>query len=765
MLKDPKRFEEAMRLGAKALQAKQWSNAIVAYRQALAESPDNVEALTALGDAYFGAQQWTSALEAYGWAIQRTPENPVLHERVAQIEERRSRPREAAQSYELAAEYYSKQSQTIPQAVACWQRAVQLWPDAQRAHVKLLAYYRAQGNVSQAVNECLALVRIYRAQGQHEYAWQVAQLAYKLAPNDRRVTTVLAELRSQGADRLRPQTGGTPPVDLTVPRADNRAPLDVSMFNFDTEEEESSKERGNPIEITRQKALTDLAESFFEEELPTAPHVEPTLSKAKADALLSKAIDFQTRGELDEAIAAYEQVMNAGVEQPAVHFNLGLLYKEKLRFDEAIAQFKQAVLHPEYTLGSHFALGECYRARGRFDEALEHFLEVLRIVDLAMVQRDQADDLIQLYESLADSFIAKGESDQAMEFTNKLVELLSAKGWEDKVAQARQRLDELAQEGPALSLAEMLTIPGSEQILESISLAQEYTKRHMFYGALEECYYALDRAPSFLPIHQQIAQILVSMGLVDEAVSKLVSIADTYRVRGNIRPAMAVYQRASKLAPVDIGVRTKMIDLCVSHGEIDQALEHYLVLADSYYHLAQMDRAREVYQEALRLAPRGSPDQHWQVRILHRIGDIDMQRVDWKRAIEIYEQIRDLAPDDERARLTLVELYQRFNRTQEAIAELDSLLDVYKQENKTERIFKVLEDFVREQPDNIPLRTRLAQAYLDAGNVEQAMIHLDKLGDLQIEAGRIEEAKATIRIIVALNPPNVAAYKQLLAQL
>lgn len=768
MSKDPERFEEAMRLGAKALRAKQWSQAIAAYRQALTESPDNVEALTALGAAYFGAQQWASALEAYGWAIQRTPENPALHERVAQVEEQRGRRREAAQSYELAAEYYSKHPQTMPRAVVCWQRAVRLWPDTQRAHIKLLAYYRQQGDVPQAVNECLALVRIYRAQGQHEYAWQVAQLASKLAPDDRRVTTILAELRAQGADRLRPQTGGAPPADLfAVPtRTAERAPLDVSMFDFDMPEEEAaSKERGSPIEITRQKALTDLAESFFEEELPSAPHTVPTLSKTEADALLSKAIDFQTRGELDEAIAAYEQVVSAGVEQPAVHFNLGLLYKEKLRFDEAIHQFEQAVLHPEYTLGSHFALGECYRARGRFDEALEHFLEVLKIVDLAMVQRDQADDLIHLYESLADSFIAKGESDQAMEFTNALVELLNAKGWEDKVAQARQRLNELAQEGPALSLAEMLTIPGSERILESISLAQEYAKRHMFYGALEECYYALDRSPSFLPIHQQIAQILVLMGLVDEAVSKLVSIADTYRVRGNIRPAMAVYQRALKLAPVDIGVRTKMIDLCVSHGEIDQALEHYLVLADSYYHLAQMDRAREVYQEALRLAPRGSSDQRWQVRILHRIGDIDMQRVDWKRAIEVYEQIRDLAPDDERARLTLVELYQRFNRTQEALAELDGLLDVYRQENKTERIFKVLEDFVREQPDDIPLRTRLAQAYLDAGDVDQALIHLDKLGDLQIEAGRVEDAKATIRIIVALNPPNVAAYKQLLAQL
>ena len=86
-----------------------------------------------------------------------------------------------------------------------------------------------------------------------------------------------------------------------------------------------------------------------------------------------------------------------------------------------------------------------------------------------------------------------------------------------------------------------------------------------------------------------------------------------------------------------------MIGLLISHGEIDQALDHYLILADSYYHLAQIDRAREVYQEALKLAPRGAPEKRWQVRILHKIGDIDMQRVDWKRAIEAYEQIREIA--------------------------------------------------------------------------------------------------------------------------
>ena len=131
------------------------------------------------------------------------------------------------------------------------------------------------------------------------------------------------------------------------------------------------------------------------------------------------------------------------------------------------------------------------QAKGRIDEALEHFIEVLKIVDLATVERGQADDLIQLYEHLADGYVAKGDRNQALEFTNSLVTFLSEQGWEDKVIQARQRLDVLAEQGPTLSLAEMLTTSGAESILESVSLAQEYAKRGMYYAALEECYSTL----------------------------------------------------------------------------------------------------------------------------------------------------------------------------------------------------------------------------------------------------------------------------------
>ncbi len=765
MARNRKVFEEAMQAGVNAAWDRNWDQAIAAYQRALAEFPNDVSALTSLGLVYSGAGQLKAALGSYRRASELAPDDPVLHERIGKTREQLGQGREAARAYLASAERYLSQQQAPHLALERWQDAVRAWPDCLQAHAKLLQYYQRQGQVREAVGECLVLARIYNVHGQSDYAVQACQHALKLAPHDPEALAVLGDLRY--GERFVVEPEAVVPQEEPEPVVAIEEPAGPTLLDFQvTPVVESAEERGGPIEIARQKALTDLAESFFEEEGVAAPSaVARRLSKVEIDALIGRAIDFQTRGKVEEAIAAYEEVVDAGVEQPAVHFNLGLLYQEKLRFGDAISQFERSVSHPEYTLGSHFALGECYRARGRIDEALEHFVEVLKIVDLATVQREQADDLIQLYESLADSYIAKGEREQALEFTNSLVEFLSEKGWEDKIVQARQRLDALAQEGPTLSLAEMLAVPGSERILESIAMSQEYAKRGMFYAALEECYYALEHAPVYLPIHRQLAQVLVAMGKVDEAVSKFVVIADAYRMRGNVRPSMAVYQRALKLAPMDTVVRAKLIDLLISHGEIDEALENYLILADSYYNLAQMDQAREVYQEALRLAPRGIPERRWEVRILHKIGDIDMQRVDWKHAMEIYGQIRKLAPDDERARLTLMDLYYRFNRPELAIAELDGLLKIYRESGKTQRIFAIMEDVLHERPDNIPLRTRLAQAYLDAGNVEQALEHLDKLGDLQLEAGRHKDARATVRAIIALHPPNVAAYQQLLGQL
>ena len=765
MARNRKVFEEAMQAGANAAWAKNWDQAIAAYQRALDEIPDDVGVLTDLGFAYTGKGQLEAALESYQLASEIAPDDPVLYERIGKIREQLGHRKEAAEAYLASADRYISEQQAPQLALQRWQDAIQAYPNCLKAHAQLLQYHHRHGHTRETVNECLALARIYQAQGQKGHAVQICQYALKLAPHDPDVLAALEDLRS-GA-----QVAATPdgiPQERTeslavAARSDSPDMLDFPVIPT----AEVAKKRGSPVEITRQKALADLAESFFEEEEVAAGSATSRLSKAELDALISRAIDFQTRGKTKEAIATYKRIIQAEVheQKSALHFNLGLLYQEEMRFDAAISQFEHAASEAEYALGSHFALGECYRAQGRIEKALEQFIKVLKTVDLAAVQREQADDLVQLYKNLVGSYTGQGDDEQALQFTNSLVDFLSQKDWEQKVVEARRRLDALAQEGPVLSLAEMLAIPKSEQVLESISLAQEYANRDMPYAALEECYYALALAPTYLPIHQQLAHVLVALDKVNEAVNKSVVIADTYWMRDNTRSAITMYQYALKLAPMATRVRAKLIDLLISQGKVDKALEHYLDMADSYYHMAQMDQAQETYQEALELARRGSPERKWAVRILHKIGDIYMQRVDWKRAIGIYEQIRKAAPNDERARLTLMDLYYRFNRPEQATAELDGLLEIYLENGKTQHVFDILEDAVREKPNEIPLRTRLAQVHLDAGNAEQALEHLDKLGDLQLEAGRFEDAKATIRAIIALQPPNVAAYQQLLDQI
>lgn len=523
-------------------------------------------------------------------------------------------------------------------------------------------------------------------------------------------------------------------------------------------------QNGNPAESTRRMALSDLAESVFEGDDTDASEAE-RLGKDAVNALISKAIDFQTRGDVERAIAAYRQVLEAGLERPAVHFNLGLLYQKKQRFKDAIAQFNIAVTHPDYEVGSHFALGECCHSCGRLDEALEHFVEVVKTVDLATVERAQVNGLSDLYDHLTQDYLVKGDRDQLRKFVADFVEFLSDEGWEDRVRQARERLDALTDEGPPATLVEVVIEPESESILQSIAKSQEYLERGMHYPAMEECHLALGAAYTYLLLHHQLAKVSRAMGKVDEAVEKLVVIGDAYHARGVARQSAAVYRQALRLAPMDTAVRTKLIDLLITHGEIEEALSQYMILADCFYHLAQLDRAEEVYEEALQLVPRVEGEDGWKVRILHKIGDIHVQRVDWRKAVSVYERIRDLAPSDERARLTLMDLFYRLGERKPATEELDALLGIFRDERRSDRVFAVLEDVVERWPDVVTLRARLAQAHLNAGHTEEALEHLDHLGALQLEAGHTEQARATIEAIVALQPPNVDEYRTLLEQI
>ena len=744
MAGNKKIYEKAISDGLDLAWGGDWEGALEAYQVALGEMPKDPAVHNHVGSAYFELQRYEQALESYTLASRLAPRDPAPLARIAEIHKAMGQ-RHAAADALVSMAVVHQEWRDWAQAIEAYQQATKLYPDHLPALRALAQIYIQVDQPQHAVQEYLNLARAYERHGRHNSAQEQCQRALEIDPKHPTARALARALqRGESIDDFR------------------ASPI-------------TSDEGASPVDMARDKALEELAGIPFEEAIeeplvgPAEPEAEaparPALSRRQIDTLVAKAIDLQTRGLIDEAITTYTEVIEAGVDRPAAHFNLGLLLQQRFRFESAIRAFRKAVHHPQYALGSHFALGECFKVLGRIDDALEHFVEVLKIVDLGTVERDQVDDLIHLYDALAESYLAKGDPKKALGFTNSLVDFLSSKGWEDKALEARQRLDSMSEDGVTMSLAEFLVSDSADAILKAMSLSQEYVRRGAYTAAVEVCYDAIEAAPTYLPLHLRLAEIFAQGARTEDAVAKYQIVADLYIVREEPRQAIGTYKQILRLQPMDVVVRSRLIDLLTSTGEIDEALEQYLSLADAYQGLAQADKALEKCAEAMRLVPRASNETEWQVRLLRHMSDIHMRRADWQGAAELHEQIVTRVPDDERARPNRIDLYYKLGRVKEADGETVALSDYYNARGEDGRALALLEEAVRLQPHQMPLRARMARAYIDAGMRDKAIEQLDALGELQLDSGLRKQAMATVRFIISLNPEDAEAYRQLLAQL
>ncbi|MBK6710475.1 MAG: tetratricopeptide repeat protein [Chloroflexi bacterium] len=750
------RYEEALNRGHTYGWDQRWPEAIEAFNEAARDEPTEPAPFAGLGMAYMELNQLEKALENYKLAA-RYSRGEVMHlQRVAEVQELLGMADEAGKTYMAIGEIELNRKR-LDDAMTNWHRAVRLEPNLLRAHQRLASIYQRQGAVRNAIQEYLAIARILQTQGEKNKALQACQLALQLDPRNPDVLTALEMVR-QGE----PLFAKERPAGPVIPSKSSgllRMAVDLEKDVQAWVPDKRVVETAVPVQDARRMAMEQLAVELFEDDTDDAH----SANKIERDFLISQALDFQRRSLVNEAISAYEQALAAGLSSTAARFNLGLLYQDKLRFEDAIREFEFSVKDQEYRLASYFALGESYRARGQINKSIESFINVLKIVDMGTVRHDQADRLIELYENLTDSLVTQGESEKATAFANSLVEFLGHKGWEDKVKEARQRLDAFSDTGMMI-LGDVLT-SGTEKVLESLYLSQEYARRGMYNTAIEETYRAIQLSPDYLPAHIQLGEVLARQGRHEMSASKFTTIADTFKVRGDVNGAIMAYEKVLELAPLDLAARARLIDLLKQHGRIDRALEHYMIMGEGYYQLAQVDKAREIYQEALKLAPRGEPERNWAKRMLRAMVDIDVQRFEWRRALPALRDLRELQPDDEWTAMTLVDMYFKVGQPQNAVRSLDQYLMQLVRTGKGVKVVGILEDMVQQRPSDPNLVDRLTRLYIQQRQNQEAVAILDKLGEAQLEAGDKAAAVITIEKILKLSPPNAASYKQLLSQL
>jgi tetratricopeptide (TPR) repeat protein len=763
-------FQKAMNQGHSAAWDQEWEQAAECYNTALEEFPNHPQALSSLGLALFELQDYPAALKCYQRAAALAPEDPVPHEKVARIYERMGQLNDAINSSLQAAEMYLK-ARSADKAIDNWIRVLAIQPENVNVRTRLAAVYERIGRKSEAVTEYISSASIFQRSGDAGRATKLIEYANQMMPENQEVRLALSMLRGgQLLPRPARPHGGTGPVRMAQVR-EKSGKVEIGASEND------------PINETRQKALVELAALLFDQADESSPssaasrgrginalargqssgESTDTSEKTRIILHLGQAIDSETTGDLNQTVVELEHALNLGLRQPGAYFLLGLLLKDE-NSDRAHRYLQQSVKHPDYAMASHLLAAQIYDKSELWPEAAGAYIQALGLADAQMVPADQVDELLSQYDALNDS--VPGENQAILQSICKAVSSqLIRPNWRTYLAKAREHLPVQPEGSPPLAVSEMVLETRSTQVVETMAQVRVLAEKGMRRSAFEEALYALQYAPTYLPLHVLIGDLLLQEGRQNEAVQKFLVVSELYSVRGEVARAVRMLKRISQINPADLTVRQRVIDLLVSQDKIEEALHEDISLAELYYRLAELDKARQTYLDALNIARKSKDNRTWGVNILLKVADIDMQRINLRQALRVYEQIRAIQPDNTTVRSQIVNLNFRLGQETFAMKELDEFLALLESSGRRQEAIEFISDLMVDHSNRIDLRRRLADIYLRNNQTAEAITQMDAAADALLSAGKHYEAINLLETIISLNPPNLQEYKTALESL
>jgi tetratricopeptide (TPR) repeat protein len=766
-------YQKAMNLGHSAAWDRMWEQAALFYRQAMKEFPDDAKVLTSLGMALFELLRYEDSLTCYRRAAVVTPEDPLPAEKIAQICERLGRLNDATRSGLQAADLYIK-NREVEKAIENWNRITRFNPENLTAHTRLGMVYERLGRKSEAVKEYIAVAALMQLAKDMVKAAQAVSYALQIQPDSSEARQALMILKSnQMLPKPTRTRGGTGPVLMSQVRKKGIG---------ESESINSESDLLDPVTEARQKALVSLADILFEQTDDTNESASSRRGltsiaggasnqstdapdRSKIVSHLSQAVEAQTQEDFTLAAAELLRAIDAGLSRPGAFFDLGYLYHELNQWDNVLPNLRVSVKSQDYALASHLLLGSAQRKLGKLAEAALEYLQALKIADTSTVPPEYADSIRQLYEPLIDAQLRQQNENSLKTICTNIEQQLKRPDWRDYMEKARQQMSQNSTGDGPLPVAEILLQANSLEVVHSLAKIRSLSQKNQIRTAMEEAYFALLYAPNYLPLHIQMGELLIQDDHIQDAVQKLMTVARAYNVRGDIAQATQLLRRVIQLTPMDLTLRSQLIESLCSQDHPEEALQSYVELAEIYYRMADLENARKTYLAALRFAQQAPDMRNWTVKILTAVGDIDIQRMDWRQALRVFEQIRTLQPGDEKTRFNLVDLNFRMGQESAAQTEMDSYLSYLESKAQRSKGIQFMQWLISDHPEKVDLHRRLSELYRQNNQIEEAISELDLIGDLLISAGNNAGAITIIQSIMDLNPPNANDYRRLLNQL
>jgi tetratricopeptide (TPR) repeat protein len=248
---------------------------------------------------------------------------------------------------------------------------------------------------------------------------------------------------------------------------------------------------------------------------------------------------------------------------------------------------------------------------------------------------------------------------------------------------------------------------------KSLRTAEKYVLQGKIPAAIDEYRKVVEADPADLTTINTLGDLFVRAGRIQDAIQNFSRIADSYRETGFTLKAIAMLKKISKLDPTNVETAMKLANLYSQQGLLVEARQQYLQVADSYARAGQTRKALEAYQKIADLDPANTS-----VRM--KLGDIYAREGMVEQAHEslIMAGAEFLRKGDSE---------QALNANLKAISinpdsrqALTAIASIYTQRGQADRAINLLCDAFEANPGDVELLTILGRTYLTAGLMDDA---------------------------------------------
>ena len=374
-------------------------------------------------------------------------------------------------------------------------------------------------------------------------------------------------------------------------------------------------------------------------------------------------------GLYDEAVDAFQQVLQLNPRNAEAHCELGAVYRFKERTNDSIDTYLRALELPAspQTHGvAHLCLARIYHSQGRFVEAEKH----------GQHAADLLPKIAEPFFRLADTYVQRGKLalaqqayQQALALDANLAPVYQGLG---KIAFLQNRLEEAVQHyQKALPLA-----PYHAETYYNLALVYRRLGRSSVEGvsnpdALQNLAEAKNLMTSFQRVKTYNEQTNRYRRLLLEqptALEPRMKLAETHFEIGNREEAIRAYQVATALHPKTLPLYHNLGGLYMQTGQLTEAIAAFQQVlqlddtnAEAYLHLGWLHARQREFADAQTYLQTAIQQDKNLTPAYYGLAEVYVQQHLFAEAIAVYQQLTSIHPDDAKAwvRLGVLQLKQQ----------------------------------------------------------------------------------------------------------